>query len=161
MQTAENSTKRFARYALTISVVAIALGYVSAFTPGILRVCGPWLLAFGIPLSFVSIMVMGAVRDNGGIRKLAIPFLFVGTLLTLGFFLALALPVENVASRLFLGLPLRAALIIYGIGLLPIIVLPVAYAVTFETQTLNQDDIEKVRKLGAAYRLLQDGKEVR
>jgi hypothetical protein len=156
----EGSTKRFARYALTISVVAIALGYVSAFTSGIVRLWGPWLLAFGIPLSFVSIMIMGAVRDKGGIRKLAIPFLFVGTLLTLGFILALALPVENAASRLVLGLPLRAALIIYGVGLLPIVVLPVAYALTFETQTLNQDDIEKVRKLGAAYRLSQNAKEV-
>lgn len=160
METAEDPTKRFARYALTTSVVAIALGYVSAFIPGTGQVWGPWLLAFGIPLSFVSIMIMGAVRNKGGINKLAIPFLFVGALLTLGFVLALALPGETITSRLFLGLPLRAAIIIYGVGLLPIVVLPVAYALTFETQTLNQDDIDKVRKLGAAYRHSRDAKDI-
>jgi hypothetical protein len=37
--------------------------------------------------------------------------------------------------------------VIYGIGLFPIVVLPVAYALTFETQTLSADDIERVRSL--------------
>jgi hypothetical protein len=32
--------------------------------------------------------------------------------------------------------------------LLPIVVLPIAYAVTFETQTLDAEDVEKVRALG-------------
>ena len=47
-------------------------------------------------------------------------------------------------------MPARAAIVIYGVGLLPIIVLPVAYALTFETQTLSAGDVERVRALGAA-----------
>ena len=50
-------------------------------------------------------------------------------------------------STLWLGLPARAAIVIYGIGLLPIVVLPVAYALTFESQTLTAEDIERVRSL--------------
>jgi hypothetical protein len=46
-----------------------------------------------------------------------------------------------------MGLPARAAIVIYGIGLLPIVVLPIAYALTFDTQTLNQSDIDRVRDL--------------
>ena len=65
-----------------------------------------------------------------------------------GFCAALALPAtESPLSKLWLGLPARAAIVIYGIGLLPIIVLPVAYALTFETQTLNAEDVERVREL--------------
>jgi len=45
-------------------------------------------------------------------------------------------------------LPARAAVVIYGIGLLPIVVLPVAYALTFETQTLSAEDVERVRAMG-------------
>jgi hypothetical protein len=31
---------------------------------------------------------------------------------------------------------------------MPIIILPVAYALTFETQTLTAEDLERVRELG-------------
>ncbi len=138
--------------ALTGALVTIAAGYASAFKTGGAPAWAPWLLAFGIPIALVAVMVMGAARDRGGIKKLAIPFAFVGILLTLGFCLALGLPAnESAQSSLILGLPLRAAIVIYGVGLIPTVVLPVAYALTFETQTLNAEDLEKVRKLGAAY----------
>jgi hypothetical protein len=66
--------------------------------------------------------------------------------LAIGFCAALALPsTEGPLSRLWLGLPARAAIIIYGVGLLPIIILPVAYAMTFETLTLSAEDLERVR----------------
>jgi hypothetical protein len=68
--------------------------------------------------------------------------------LAVGFCAALILPAsEGPASTLWLGLPARAAIVIYGIGLFPIIVLPVAYALTFESQTLTADDIERVRSI--------------
>ena len=149
----EEKTKKFARLALIAACIAIGVGYAAAFMPGGTPAWAPWLLAFGIPVSFVGIMVMGAVRNRDGIRKLAFPFLFVGAFLIAGFCLALALPNnESGASRLILGLPLRAAIIVYGVGLLPIIVLPIAYALTFETQTLDPEDLEKVKQLGAAYK---------
>jgi hypothetical protein len=153
----EDITRRIARLGLTAASVAIAVGYASAFKAGGAPAWAPWLLAFGIPIALVSVMVMGAARDTSGIKKLALPFLFVGVLLTLGFCLALALPAnESAGSSLLLGLPLRAAIVIYGVGLIPIVVLPVAYALTFETQTLNQEDLDKVRLLGAAYKRMQD-----
>jgi prepilin signal peptidase PulO-like enzyme (type II secretory pathway) len=92
-------------------------------------------------------MMLGATRGRSGIGKLKIPFAFVVTVLAIGFSAALAISPEGPGSRLWLGLPLRAAIVIYGIGLLPIIVLPVAYALTFETQTLSADDLERVRLL--------------
>ena len=68
--------------------------------------------------------------------------------LVIGFGAALALPAtEGPLSTLWLGLPARAAIVIYGVGLLPIVVLPLAYALTFETQTLSAEDVERVRVL--------------
>jgi hypothetical protein len=42
--------------------------------------------------------------------------------------------------------------VVFGIGLLPVLVLPVAYALTFEAQTLRDEDLERVRAAGAARR---------
>jgi hypothetical protein len=61
-------------------------------------------------------------------------------------------------SRLWLGLPERAAIVIYGIGLLPIIVLPVAYALTFEAQTLSGEDVERVRELARENKARNEGR---
>ena len=77
--------------------------------------------------------------------------MFVVLVLIIGFGAPLLLPAtEGPLSKLWLGLPARAAIVIYGVGLLPIIVLPVAYALTFETQTLSAQDVARVRALGAA-----------
>ena len=136
-----------ARVGIVLSITLIAAGYASAFTPGGAPSWAPWLLALGIPGALGSIMALGAARGRAGIGKLKIPFAFVFIVLATGFCLALSLPEETVSSALWLGLPHRAAMVIYGIGLLPIVVLPVAYAVTFDTQTLSQSDIDRVRDL--------------
>jgi hypothetical protein len=59
--------------------------------------------------------------------------------------LALALPPETEGAALWLGLPRRAALVLYGIGLLPVAILPVAYARTFDSLTLRPEDLERIR----------------
>ena len=136
---------------LLFAICAIAAGYAAAFLPGGTPAWAPWLLAVGIPAALGGIMALGAARGKAGIGKLKFPFAFVFVVLTAGFCLALGLPAsEAPGSELWLGLPTRAAIVIYGIGLLPIVVLPVAYALTFDTQTLSQSDIDRVRELAAA-----------
>jgi hypothetical protein len=146
---AGNATKRIARLTIVLATCAIAIAYGSAFLPQGAPWWAPWLLALGIPSALGGVMVLGAVRERGGVGRLAIPFAIAMVTLTVGFCLALGLPAdEGPGSSLLLGLPLRAAVVIYGIGLMPIIVLPVAYALTFETQTLSSEDVERVRELG-------------
>ncbi len=154
-------TRRAARAVLVIAVCAIAAGYAAAFLPGGAPVWAPWLLAIGIPGALGGIMALGAARGSAGIGKLKFPFAFVFIVLTAGFCLALGLPAnEGPGSALWLGLPTRAAIVIYGIGLLPIVVLPVAYALTFDTQTLSQSDIDRVREL-ASQRLAEETEKLR
>lgn len=143
-----DTTRRVALVALVAGILAIAIGYAAAFLPSGTPAWAPWLLAVGIPVALGAIMILGAARGRMGIGPLKYPFAFVVATLVVGFCAALALPAtEGPLSRLWIGLPARAAIVIYGIGLLPIVVLPVAYALTFESQTLNAEDVERVRAL--------------
>ena len=142
-------TRRAALIALFSAILAIAAGYASAFSNGGAPIWGAWLLAIGIPIALGAIMILGVVRGRQGVGSLRFPFAFVILVLIIGFGAALALPgTEGPLSRLWLGLPLRAAIVIYAVGLLPIIVLPVAYAMTFETLTLSSEDVDRVRAVG-------------
>ena len=143
--------RRTAVVILFLSIAAIAIAYGAALVTSGVSTWAPWIAAIAIPVALTAIMVLGAVRGDKGIGSLAIPFGLVALILVVGFLAALILPAtESPTSSLWLGLPARAAIVIYGIGVLPIIVLPVAYALTFETQTLTADDVERVRELGRA-----------
>jgi hypothetical protein len=144
-----DTTRRAALTALCVAIAAIAIGYAGAFGQSGTPAWAPWLLALGIPISLGAIMILGAARGQKGIGPLKLPFLFVVAVLAIGFCAALALPAtESPLAELWLGLPARAAVVIYGVGLLPIVVLPVAYALTFDTQTLSAEDVERVRLMG-------------
>jgi len=133
--------------------VAIAVGYAAAFTRSGTPTWAPWLLALAIPVALGAIMILGAARGRTGLGPLKIPLVFVVLVLIIGFCAPLLLPAtEGPLSKLWLGLPARAAIVIYGVGLLPIIVLRVAYALTFETQTPSAEDVERGRTLRGARR---------
>lgn len=151
---------------LVVATLAIGLAYASALlalgADGRAPTWAPWLMATGVPLALVSVMTLGAARGGRVPGVLLAAFAFVGMLLAAGFALALALPgsagtaaagtaaAGTAGEPLLLGLPRRAAIIVYGIGLLPVLVLPVAYAMTFEASTLRDEDLERVVALGRA-----------
>ncbi len=140
-----NSVRAWALRALVIGVVCIALAYASAFLPQPYSLAGPWLMAVMMPVAMFAMMTLGAVRDVRGLGPLAVPFVLVLGLVAGGFVVALALPPETVDTPLLLGLPRRAAVILFGVGLLPLFVLPIVYALTFDRLTLDDDDIARVR----------------
>ncbi|HKN58964.1 MAG TPA: hypothetical protein VJV97_08925 [Gemmatimonadaceae bacterium] len=144
--TKARTTRTTALITLFTAIVAIAAGYAAAFSKSGAPIWAAWLLALGIPVALGAIMILGAVRGTRELGSLKFPFAFVILILVIGFGAALALPAtEGPLSKLWLGLPARAAIVIYGVGLLPIIVLPVAYAMTFERLTLSGEDLERVR----------------
>lgn len=144
---------RWAVSLLVAATVAIAVAYAGAFSPGGTPAWSAWLMAVGVPLALVGVMTLGAARHGHVPRPLLAAFALVGALLVGGFALALALPADlGAAEPLLLGLPRRAAVVVFGIGLLPVFVLPVAYALTFDAQTLRDEDLERVRAAGAARR---------
>jgi hypothetical protein len=110
------------------AVLAIALVYAFAIFTGSAPVWGPWVLALAVPASMVATLFISTGNPGG---RLAAVFVLTFLLLAGGFVLALALPGDG--ERLVLGLPRRAAIVLYGVGLLPLFVLPVAHALSKET----------------------------
>ena len=126
--------------------LAVAAAYASAFATGGPPAWAPWAMVTGIALSCVGFMALGAARPGRGLGPLLLPLGFTFVVLVAGFGAVLALPAgDDAAGRLWAGLPLRAALVLYGVGLLPVVALPLAYALTFRRTTLDAADVERIR----------------
>lgn len=148
--------KRLALSGLVLSTVLIGAAYAAAFLPGGAPAWAPWLMAVGTAGSMAAVMALGAER-NGRIGRLWIPFAFTFVVIAGGFGAVLALPPADPSDpALWLGLPPRAAIVMYGIGLLPLFVVPVAYALTFDGRTLSAEDLERVRRSAREFRAAAD-----
>ncbi len=145
MSTTVATTRAIAMRAFVLGVIGIAVAYATAFLPAPMAAVGPWIMAVVMPVTMFAIMVLGAVRAGRGIGPLAVPFALVLLLVCGGFAVALWLPPDTVDTPLWLGLPPRAAVILYVVGLLPLFILPVVYALTFDALTLSDDDIARIR----------------
>jgi len=142
--------KRLALPFLVISTIAVVTAYASAFLPGGAGRISGLLMAFGIATMAVSLMILGAVRDGEKLGILGFAFGFVFVVLIAGFSAALFMPDADTAMmQLWLGLPPRAAIIVYGVGVLPVLVLPIVYARTFESRTLTPADLDAIRRIAA------------
>lgn len=138
-------TKRASLAALLLATLLIGAAYASAFLPGDPPGWAAWAMSLGTAAIMVASMALGAAR-RGGVGRLALPFAATFVILAGGFAAAMLLPAEGPGSPLFLGLPLRAAIVLVGIGLVPLLFLPVAYALTFDEMTLSEADLERVRR---------------
>jgi hypothetical protein len=137
---------------LAISCGLVALSYAAVFA-GVRGGWPSWTLAIGANGVIMSLMAIGAVRRDTLPRSLVWTFASLFVLCAGCFVAALALPAaEGAGGRLLLGLPLRTAIVLYGIGVVPIFVLPLAYALTFESSTLSEGDLDRVRAASAVVR---------
>lgn len=137
---------RAALAALVVSCLFIAGAYALAFVPGGAPAWAAWGIAIGGPGTLAAVMLLGAAR-GGRVRVVvgaAIALTFV--VLAGAFALALVLPAaEGAGGPLLLGLPLRTAVVIYGVGIVPMLFLPAAYAAAFDDETLTAADLARVR----------------
>jgi hypothetical protein len=141
--------KTAALSAIFLAALAIAGVYAWALIAGSPPGWAPWILAVAAPLALIGTAVAAVTRPGSPLRPLMAAALAVTLILMMGgFVLALTLPSEG--EPLLLGLPRRAAIVLYGVGLLPVLVLPVAYALTFDSTVLHAEALDRLRALGAA-----------
>jgi hypothetical protein len=135
--------KRSAIAALTCATILITIAYGSAFLPGGAGALSSALMILGIATMAVALMTLGAVREGTrpGPIAFALGFLFV--VFVLGF----GVPLFFSSRDLWLGLPAATAIVVYGVGILPVLVLPLVYAWTFDDRTLSSEDIERIKEL--------------
>jgi hypothetical protein len=138
----ERGVRPFALAVLVLALMAIAAAYGSAF---VVAGGASWsvpVFLLGVSLATGAMMAIGATRD-GRLGVLWVPILLTVAIVIGGLLLAWSLPGD--AEPLWFGLPRRAAIVLYGVGLLPMFVLPLAYALTFDRVTLRAEDIARVR----------------
>jgi hypothetical protein len=153
-------SKRVALATLVLSSCAIGVAYASAFRTGGAPQWAAWLFALGMTGVLVATLALGAIRRDRGLGRLVVPFGVMTLLLGGGLAVVFLLPGDLGAHEpLLLGLPRRAAIVLYVIGLLPILVLPVAYALTFADQTLRPEDLERVLAAAREARAVRERSE--
>jgi cytochrome c biogenesis protein CcdA len=141
--------RRGALLVIFLSMVVIGLGYASAYLPGGVPKFATYAFAIATASMSTAVLVLGAARKRTSLGGLWFVFGFIFLVLAFGFAAALSQTTVN-SARLWLGLPAGAATILYVVGLAPMAVLPVAYALTFEKTTLSDAElIELRRKLDA------------
>jgi hypothetical protein len=140
-----------------VSAIGNAVAYLSAFAARDTPRWALWVFVVSTVSLLTSIIVLGARRSDRKLGILAIPVGLVALILFGGFSAALLAAPVTADSPLFLGLPAGAAIVVYGIGLLPLVILPVAYALTFSALTLTDADLERVRAAGARSVAERDG----
>ena len=143
--------KSFILGLVVISLVIVGAGYALTFFPGAAAGWAPWCLATGTCGALTSLMALGAVR-RGRIAPV-LRWVFAGTFFFCGgcFALALALPAnEGAGGPLLFGFPLRSTIVLVGVAVVPILVLPFAWALTFDSSTLSEDDLKRLRAAQAA-----------
>jgi hypothetical protein len=140
--------KRLLVRLLALSCVLVAAAYAALFfaAPNPAPAWAPLSLAIGANGIIITLMAIGAVRRDTMPRSLVWTFIGLFALCAGAFVFALVMPAqEGAGGPLLLGLPLRTAVVLYGVGVVPIAVLPFAYAFTFESSTLSEDDLADVR----------------
>ena len=141
---------------LALSCGLVALSYAAAFA-GVGDGWAPWTLAVGANGVIMSLMAIGATRHDTLPRSLVWTFVGLFVLCAGAFLAALAMPAaEGANAALLFGLPLRTAIVLYGVGVVPILILPLAYALTFESSTLSEGDLDRVRAAYAVVRAARD-----
>ena len=147
--------KRLVVTFVVLSCLLVGVGYGGAFLPGGAPAWAPWCLAVGTNGALMSLMALGATRRGRLAPSLRLAFVGMFVVCAGAFALALGLPAnEGALGPLLLGLPLRTAIVLYGVGVVPIVILPFAYALTFDAETLSDDDLATVR---AAHDALKRG----
>ena len=134
-----------------LSLLVVAAGYAGSFMPGGPAAWAPWCLSTGTCGALMSLMALGAVR-RGRIAPV-LRWVFAGMFLFCGgcFALALALPAnEGAGGTLLFGFPLRSTIVLLGVAVVPILVFPLAWALTFDSAMLSDEDLRRLREAQAA-----------
>ena len=131
---------------VVLGATGILAAYVLAFFPAAARLA-PWLMSGGVALLLTALLLRGASRRGRRLPVLLLlAIVIVGALVLAAFWGALALPPDAAGSPLWLGLPRRAALLIYGVGVLPALILPFAYALSFDAGVLSEAELAELRR---------------
>jgi hypothetical protein len=138
---------------VVLSLLVVGAGYAGSFAPGGPPDWAPWCLSTGTCGALMSLMALGSVRR--GHMAPVLRWVFAGMFLWCAgcFAVALALPAnEGAGGTLLFGFPLRSTVVLLGVAVVPILVFPIAWALTFDSAMLSDEDLRKLREAQAEMR---------
>jgi hypothetical protein len=127
----------------------LALLFVAVASPLILLLFAlPWsgaqaLFAVLVTAYPVALIVV-AVSRRGRVGPLGIPLLLLLVLLEASTVAMLALRNRVLDAPWVAGLPLAAAIQLYGVWLAPLLLVVLAYALTFDRYEMRQEDLDRL-----------------
>ncbi|MBL0940967.1 MAG: hypothetical protein IBJ03_18930 [Gemmatimonadaceae bacterium] len=133
--------------ALLIGIGAVVVAYASAFAPKPWSERGVMLMALAQPLVLVGAMALATGARLASDWRWRWTLLLTWMMATAGLVGALLLPAEVVAEALWFGVPRRTALLFGLVGVAPMIVLPLMYAITFEPPPVLDADPSETDEL--------------
>lgn len=133
-----------------LSLLIAGLGAVGAayllFVAGWSRDLAPWLIALGSAGALAGLACLGAARGTRHrTPRLAAAIVFAFLAVAGGLLGALALPAAAAGDPLLLGLPRATTLLLLLTGAIPLLLLPVAYALAFDDEVLSASDLDRIR----------------
>ena len=120
---------------LALAVLALAAP-ATLFAFCIESAAGPWIAAVAGTAFPIALMALGVPRE----RRLRGPLLILWLVLTAGLLAVMALPDGGPDV---LGLPAATAILIFILVPVPLAIVGIAYAATFDVE----DDLERIRRL--------------
>ena len=136
---------RFALRGVIGGLLLVALAYLSAWLRGDAAPWMLWSMIAGVALSLSGAIALGGIRRGRSGRRVIATAGFLFVVLLSGFGAGLLLPTGSSTGPFLLGLPLRAAVILLGIGIVPALVLPFAYAADFDDSGLDETSLAAFR----------------
>lgn len=137
---------------IAVGLTAVALAYATLLldVTTLAASIAPLLLAFGASAILAGMLALASCRPSGTPRALraTVRLAFVATFA--GLLYALLAPPPTAEGPLLLGLPRVTAIMLLVTGLIPLVVLPIAYARAFDKDVLGEDDIARVAELAHA-----------
>lgn len=100
------------------------------------------VLAVAFP---IGLMLLGVVRSDGRVGAAAVPILVLLVVLEACLFGMLLFRGQVETGPWALGLPAAAAIQIYGILLVPLVLVNLGFALSFGSFTVSEDDLERLR----------------
>jgi hypothetical protein len=134
---------------LVLGLLAIATAYTALLANAFTHTA-PWWLALGTSSVLTGMAVLGIARRGRATPLLARALSVCCASVAVGLVVPLLLPPPVAGDPLLLGLPRPTAILLVLAGLLPLVLLPIAYAVAFEREVLSEGDLADLRRDGEA-----------
>lgn len=134
---------------IALAALLILAGYAMAFGGEAWSRRGAVALIAGNAILAAATLALGAPVRGRWRRAIAVALGGTALLLAGAMMTAVLLPPPDTADPLYLGFPLGVAVVLLGAGMLPLLVLPALFALSFDAAAFDPSRIGQLRALRA------------